>query len=65
MVIIFWYYYFINFELLFKQSQIILFTILFMGLVLTVMGGILISLGVKIILKPEFYLVIKEFLKTK
>ena len=62
-LILFWYYYFTNIAIVLSYDKMIIFLILFIGLIVTVICGILISLGIKVIFNPEFYEKLLLFIK--
>jgi hypothetical protein len=61
-LILFWYEYFTLVDKVLIEKYY-LYLILFFGLIITIVSGIMIGLGFKILLKPELYQTIKMFLK--
>lgn len=54
-VILFWAEYFINITAILSLNKMYLFILLFTGMVVTIIGGLIIGIGIKILFDPEFY----------
>ncbi len=62
-VILFWSEYFINITRILYLDKIYLLILLLTGMIVTIVGGIMIGIGLKILFNPEFYDRLKSLLK--
>ena len=60
---LFWDLYLTNVSFILSLDKLFIFLILFIGLVLTVVSGILIGMGIKIMINPEFYDTLMKLIK--
>lgn len=62
-IILFWDAYFSNISSILLLNKLYIFVLLSLGMLVTVIGGILIGLGIKILFEPEIYEKIKKLIK--
>lgn len=60
---LFWIEYFNNINYILTLDKSYLFILMFVGMILTVSGGITIGVGIKIVIHPEFYERLKSLIK--
>lgn len=60
---LFWIEYFNNITYILSLGKMSLYILLFVGLIVTIIGGLLIGVGIKIVIHPEFYDKLKELIK--
>ena len=60
---LFWNEYFSNITAILNLEKIYIFILLFIGMIITIVGGLSIGMGLKILIDPEFYERLKSLLK--
>ena len=61
----YWHLYISYLNEIFAGSEIIVYLILIVGLIVTIIGGSLIAIGLRIIVRPEFYQRIQVFIRSE
>lgn len=63
LVISFWNVYSSNIEYILTLDKFFIFLILFLGLVITVISGLMLAVGIRIMINPEFYDKLSKLIK--
>ena len=62
-LVLFWNEYFTNISKIIELGKIYVYIILLIGMVVTLLGGLTIGVGLKILIDPEFYERLKSLIK--
>ncbi len=62
-LILFWVEYFNNITYILSLGKMSLYILLFIGMLVTLAGGLLIGVGITVVIHPEFYDKLKALIK--